>query len=62
MTGTTTAQALTIVRLANFVAPADDLRHHARGTGARLDLRASASVSAALAALPVPERPEPEVA
>ncbi|MFG2605503.1 SGNH/GDSL hydrolase family protein [Streptomyces sp. NPDC048514] len=31
---------------------ADELHHHARGTGARLDLRASAAVSAALAALP----------
>ncbi|MFI9602214.1 SGNH/GDSL hydrolase family protein [Streptomyces sp. NPDC052043] len=41
---------------------ADELRHHARGTSARLDLRASASVSAALAALSSPERPEPEVA
>ncbi|MGX4693405.1 SGNH/GDSL hydrolase family protein [Streptomyces sp. JNUCC 63] len=41
---------------------ADDLRHHARGAGSRLDLRASASVSAALAALSVPERPEPEAA
>ncbi len=34
---------------------ADELRHHARGTSARLDLRASAAVSAALAALSVPE-------
>ncbi|MFI5975780.1 SGNH/GDSL hydrolase family protein [Streptomyces sp. NPDC051452] len=33
---------------------ADELRHHARGTGARLDLRAAATVSAALAALPAP--------
>ncbi|MFF4763238.1 SGNH/GDSL hydrolase family protein [Streptomyces sp. NPDC001292] len=41
---------------------ADELRHHARGTSARLDLRSSASVSAALAALSAPERPEPEVA
>ncbi|QTD97260.1 GDSL-like Lipase/Acylhydrolase [Streptomyces cyanogenus] len=31
---------------------ADELHHRARGTGARLDLRASAAVSAALAALP----------
>lgn len=31
---------------------ADDLRHHARGTRTQLDLRASAAVSAALAALP----------
>ncbi|MFA3878878.1 SGNH/GDSL hydrolase family protein [Streptomyces sp. MMCC 100] len=37
---------------------ADELRHHARGTSARLDLRASAAVSAALAALPTAERPE----
>lgn len=38
---------------------ADELRHRARGTSARLDLRAAAAVSAALAALPVAERPEP---
>lgn len=31
---------------------ADELHHRARGTGARLDLRASAAVSAALASLP----------
>lgn len=31
---------------------ADEPRHRARGTGARLDLRASAAVSAAFAALP----------
>ncbi|MFE6594022.1 SGNH/GDSL hydrolase family protein [Streptomyces sp. BB1-1-1] len=37
---------------------ADDLRHHARGTSARLDLRTSAAVSAALAALSTTERPE----
>ncbi|NEY33649.1 SGNH/GDSL hydrolase family protein [Streptomyces sp. PRKS01-65] len=37
---------------------ADELRHHARGTTARLDLRACAAVSAALAALSVTERPE----
>lgn len=37
---------------------ADELRHHARGTSARLDLRASAAVSAALAALSATERPE----
>ncbi|MFD5341283.1 hypothetical protein [Streptomyces hawaiiensis] len=30
---------------------ADELRHRARGTSARLDLRASAAVSAALAGL-----------
>ncbi|MFE7230994.1 SGNH/GDSL hydrolase family protein [Streptomyces sp. NPDC002405] len=41
---------------------ADELRHHARGTSARLDLRSSASVSAALAALSTPEGAEPEVA
>ncbi|MFB6961086.1 SGNH/GDSL hydrolase family protein [Streptomyces sp. NPDC056309] len=41
---------------------ADELRHHARGTSSRLDLRSSASVSAALAALSVPEGAEPEVA
>ncbi|GGV66936.1 SGNH/GDSL hydrolase family protein [Streptomyces massasporeus] len=35
---------------------ADELRHRARGTSARLDLRASAAVSAALGALPVPEQ------
>ncbi|MFE7934003.1 SGNH/GDSL hydrolase family protein [Streptomyces sp. NPDC057456] len=34
----------------------DELRHRARGTSARLDLRASAAVSAALAALSVAER------
>jgi len=38
---------------------ADELRHRARGTSARLDLRAAAAVSAALAALSVAERPEP---
>ncbi|MGW3509007.1 SGNH/GDSL hydrolase family protein [Streptomyces sp. NPDC000994] len=41
---------------------ADELRHHARGTSTRLDLRSSASVSAALAALSAPEGAEPEVA
>ncbi|NEE23546.1 SGNH/GDSL hydrolase family protein [Streptomyces sp. SID7499] len=35
---------------------ADELRHRARGTSARLDLRASAAVSAALGALSVTER------
>ncbi|MFJ6987813.1 MULTISPECIES: SGNH/GDSL hydrolase family protein [unclassified Streptomyces] len=35
---------------------ADELRHRARGTSARLDLRATAAVSAALAALSVAER------
>lgn len=34
----------------------DEMRHHARGTSIRLDLRASAAVSAALAALPTGER------
>ncbi|MDK1346524.1 SGNH/GDSL hydrolase family protein [Streptomyces sp. 378] len=34
----------------------DELRHRARGTSTRLDLRASAAVSAALAALPVAEQ------
>ncbi|MGW7132651.1 SGNH/GDSL hydrolase family protein [Streptomyces bobili] len=34
----------------------DETRHRARGTSARLDLRTSAAVSAALAALSVPER------
>jgi lysophospholipase L1-like esterase len=34
----------------------DDMRHHARGTGVRLDLRASAAVSAALAALTTGEQ------
>ena len=39
---------------------ADELRHRARGTSARLDLRASAAVSAALASLSVVERrPDP---
>ncbi|MFJ2605264.1 SGNH/GDSL hydrolase family protein [Streptomyces sp. NPDC087425] len=37
---------------------ADELRHHARGTSARLDVRASAAVSAALAALTPGERRE----
>ncbi|MCX4999486.1 SGNH/GDSL hydrolase family protein [Streptomyces longwoodensis] len=35
---------------------ADEVRHRARGTSAHLDLRASAAVSAALAAVTVPER------
>ncbi|MFF4252919.1 SGNH/GDSL hydrolase family protein [Streptomyces sp. NPDC001663] len=35
---------------------ADELRHRARGTSSRLDLRASAAVSAALAALSVVEQ------
>ncbi|MEU5096632.1 SGNH/GDSL hydrolase family protein [Streptomyces sp. NPDC020996] len=35
---------------------ADEMRHRARGTGARLDTRASAAVSAALAALSATER------
>ncbi|MFF8946591.1 SGNH/GDSL hydrolase family protein [Streptomyces sp. NPDC014864] len=38
---------------------ADELRHRARGTSARLDLRASAAVSAALAALSMAETAEP---
>ncbi|MEU0020797.1 SGNH/GDSL hydrolase family protein [Streptomyces rochei] len=37
---------------------ADELRHRARGTSTRLDLRASAAVAAALAALSATERPE----
>ncbi|WP_371672830.1 SGNH/GDSL hydrolase family protein [Streptomyces sp. NBC_00289] len=37
---------------------ADELRHRARGTSARLDLRASAAVSAALTALSAAERPD----
>ncbi|MEV5355930.1 SGNH/GDSL hydrolase family protein [Streptomyces sp. NPDC052693] len=37
---------------------ADELRHRARGTSARLDRRASAAVSAALAALSAAERTE----
>ncbi|GAA3158315.1 hypothetical protein GCM10010521_52900 [Streptomyces rameus] len=47
-----------VVRRCNDLLPqllrlaADELRHRARGTSARLDLRASAAVSAALAALP----------
>jgi lysophospholipase L1-like esterase len=40
---------------------ADEMRHRARGTSARLDLRASAAVSAALAAVSVAER-QPDVA
>ncbi|MFE9451527.1 SGNH/GDSL hydrolase family protein [Streptomyces sp. NPDC006739] len=38
---------------------ADEMRHRARGTSARLDLSASAAVSAALAALSVVEWPDP---
>jgi lysophospholipase L1-like esterase len=38
---------------------ADELRHRARGTSARLDLRAASAVSAALTALSVAERPDP---
>lgn len=37
---------------------ADEMRHRARGTSARLDLRTSAAVSAALAALSVAEQPD----
>ncbi|MFF4488239.1 SGNH/GDSL hydrolase family protein [Streptomyces sp. NPDC001544] len=37
---------------------ADELRHRARGTSARLDLRAAHAVSAALAALSAVERPD----
>ncbi|KUO18657.1 SGNH/GDSL hydrolase family protein [Streptomyces dysideae] len=40
---------------------ADEVRHQARGTSARLDARASAAVSAALATVSVPER-RPEAA
>ncbi|WP_329215439.1 SGNH/GDSL hydrolase family protein [Streptomyces sp. NBC_01485] len=40
---------------------ADEMRHRARGTSARLDLRASAAVSAALTALSVGER-QPDAA
>ncbi|MFF3502512.1 SGNH/GDSL hydrolase family protein [Streptomyces sp. NPDC003247] len=40
---------------------ADEIRHRARGTSARLDLRAAAAVSAALAALSVVER-QPDTA
>ncbi|MCF3132805.1 SGNH/GDSL hydrolase family protein [Streptomyces olivochromogenes] len=36
----------------------DEMRHRARGTSARLDLRTSAAVSSALAALSVAERPD----
>ncbi|MDH6626028.1 lysophospholipase L1-like esterase [Streptomyces sp. LBL] len=39
----------------------DEMRHHARGTSARLDLRTSAAVSAALAALSVGEQ-QPDAA
>jgi hypothetical protein len=34
------------------------MRHRARGTSARLDLRAAAAVSAALAAVSVVEQPD----
>lgn len=37
---------------------ADELRHRARGTSARLDLRTTHAVSAALASLSVADRPE----
>jgi lysophospholipase L1-like esterase len=37
---------------------ADEIRHRARGTSARLDLRAAAAVSAALASLSVSQRPD----
>ncbi|OIJ65562.1 SGNH/GDSL hydrolase family protein [Streptomyces mangrovisoli] len=37
---------------------ADEMRHRARGTSARLDLHASAAVAAALAALTTAERPD----
>lgn len=37
---------------------ADEMGHRARGTSARLDVRAAAAVSAALAAVPVVERPD----
>lgn len=37
---------------------ADELQHRARGTSARLDLRAAHAVSAALSALSVAERPD----
>ncbi|MET7477919.1 SGNH/GDSL hydrolase family protein [Streptomyces sp. NPDC005648] len=37
---------------------ADEMRHRARGTSARLDVRAAAAVSAALAALQVVESPD----
>ncbi|MFJ3671614.1 SGNH/GDSL hydrolase family protein [Streptomyces sp. NPDC090106] len=40
---------------------ADEMRHRARGTSARLDLRTAAAVSAALAALSVPDQ-RPDVA
>lgn len=40
---------------------ADEMRHRAHGTSARLDLRAAAAVSAALAAVSVAER-QPDVA
>ncbi|MEU6576502.1 SGNH/GDSL hydrolase family protein [Streptomyces sp. NPDC046805] len=36
----------------------DEVRHRARGTGARLDLRAARAVSVALAALAAAERPD----
>jgi hypothetical protein len=37
---------------------ADEIRHRARGTSARLDLSASHAVAAALAALSVTEQPD----
>ncbi|MFF0890789.1 SGNH/GDSL hydrolase family protein [Streptomyces sp. NPDC003456] len=42
-----------------LVLAADELGHRARGTSARLDIRASAAVSAALASLAPAERPGP---
>ena len=41
---------------------ADEMRHRARGTSARLDLRTAAAVSSALAALSVAEQRQPDVA
>ncbi|MGW1211958.1 SGNH/GDSL hydrolase family protein [Streptomyces sp. NPDC002499] len=41
---------------------ADEMRHRARGTSARLDLRTAAAVSSALAALSVGEQRQPDTA
>lgn len=57
-----TAGTAWVIRRCNDLLPqllrlaADEMRHRARGTSARLDLRAAHAVSAALAALAVPER------
>ncbi|MFE1882405.1 hypothetical protein ACFW7O_22475, partial [Streptomyces diastatochromogenes] len=59
-----TAGTAWVVRRCNDLLPqllrlaADEVRHRARGTSARLDLNASAAVSEALAALSRAEQPD----